>query len=70
MAGFHLSPSNASEHGNFNRGHKIFLKSALKLTGVAKKTERSWTYMRENGVNLLYLFLHHSVCIVASLAHP
>ena len=37
---------------------------------VAKKTKKSWTYMRENGFNSLHLFLHQGFSIVASLAHP
>ena len=41
----------------------------FKLTRVAKKTKRSWTYMRENGVDSPYLFLHPGFSIVASLAH-
>ena len=40
-----------------------------KLTRVAKKTKRSWTYMREKGGDSPYLFLHPGFCIVASLAH-
>ena len=36
---------------------------------VAKKTKRSWTYMRVNGVDSPYLFLHPGFSFVASLAH-
>ena len=40
-----------------------------KLTRVAKKTKRSWTYMREKGGDSSYLFLHPGFSIVTSLAH-
>ena len=40
-----------------------------KLTRVANKTKRSWTYMREKGVDSSYLFLHPGFSIVARLAH-
>ena len=36
---------------------------------MAKKTKRSWTYQRENEMDLLYSFLHPGFSIVASLAH-
>ena len=39
------------------------------LLRVAKKTKRAWTYMRQNGVDSPYLFLHPGFSIVASLAH-
>ena len=53
-------PVNASENGDFNRGRKSFqAKTMLKiLTRATEKTKRSWTYMRENGVDSPYLFLH------------
>ena len=41
----------------------------FKLTRVAKKSKRSWTNMRENGVDSPYLFLHPGFSFVASLAH-
>ena len=46
-------PVNASECGDFNRGRKSFLANTMLkfLTRVTKKTKRSWTYMRENGVD-------------------
>ena len=64
-------PVNASKNGDLNRGCKSFLMEELKkkLTRMAKKTKRSWTYLRENGVDLPYLFLHPGFSIVASLAH-
>ena len=42
----------------------------LKLTRVAKKIKRPWTYMRDKGVDLPYLFLHRGFSIVTSLAYP
>ena len=53
-------PVNASENGDFNRGRKSFLaKTMLKiLTRATEKTKWSCTYMRENGVDSPYLFLH------------
>ena len=51
---------NASENGDFNRDRKSFLAYTMlkMLTRVTEKTKRSWTYMRENGVDSPYLFLH------------
>ena len=46
------------------------LKNDKKLTRVAKKTKRSWTYMKESGADSPYLFLHSGFSIVASLGHP
>ena len=53
-------PVNASENGDFNRGRKSFLANTMLkiLTRATEKTKRSWTYMRENGVDSPYLFLH------------
>ena len=55
-------PVNASENGDFNRGRKSFqANTVLKiLTRATEKTKMSWTYMymRENGVDSPYLFLH------------
>ena len=53
-------PVNASENGDFNRGRKSFLTNKMLkiLTRATEKTKRSWTYMRENGVDSPYLFLH------------
>ena len=53
-------PVNTSENGNFNRGRKSFLANTILkvLTRATDKTKRSWTYMRENVVDLPYLFLH------------
>ena len=52
-------PIIASENGDFNSGRKSFLANRMLkiLTRVAEKTKRSWTYMRENGVDSPYLFL-------------
>ena len=46
-------PVNASENGDFNRGRKSFLANTMLniLTRATEKTKRSWTYMRENGVD-------------------
>ena len=53
-------PVNTSENGN----------TMLKiLTRAAEKTKRSWTYMRENGVDSPYLFLHSDFSMVASPGH-
>ena len=53
-------PVNASENGDFNSGLRVFLAiTMLKiLTRATEKTKRSWTYMRENGVDSPYLFLY------------
>ena len=53
-------PVNASENGDFNSGRKSFLANTMLkiLTRATEKTKRSWTYMRENGVDSPYLFLH------------
>ena len=52
-------PVNALENGDFNRGRKWYSKTMLKiLTRAEKKTKRSWTHMRENGVDSPFLFLH------------
>ena len=53
-------PVNASENGDFNRGRKSFQANTMLkiLTRAAEKTKRSWIYMRENGVDSQYLFLH------------
>ena len=53
-------PVNASENGDFNRGRKRFLANTMRkiLTRATEKTKRSWTYMRENGVDSSYLLLH------------
>ena len=40
------------------------------LTRATEKTKRSWIYMRENGVDSPYLFLHCVFSIDASPAHP
>ena len=40
------------------------------MTRATEKTKRSWTYMRENGVDSPYLFLHLGFSMVASLGHP
>ena len=62
---------NASENGDFNRGHTNFQTECSKcLLRAAKKTKTSWTYMTENGVDSLYLFLYHGSRMVASPAHP
>ena len=57
---FTCYPVNASENGDFNRGRKSFLANTMLeiLTRATEKTKRSWTYMRENGVDSPYLFLH------------
>ena len=49
-------PVNASENGDFNRGRKSFLANTMLkiLTRATEKTKRSWTYMRENGVEILH----------------
>ena len=46
-------PVKASENGDFNRGRKSFLANTMLkiLTRATEKTKRSWTYMRENGVD-------------------
>ena len=53
-------PVNASENGDLNRGRKNFLANTMLkiLTRATEKTKRSWTYMRENGVDSPFLFLH------------
>ena len=53
-------PVNASENGDFNRGRKSFQANTMLkfFTRATEKTKRSWTYMRENGVDSPYLFLH------------
>ena len=56
MAGFSIFtryPVNASENGDFDRGRKSFLANTMLkfLTRATEKTKRSWTYMRENGVD-------------------
>ena len=53
-------PVNTSENGDFNGGRKSFLANTILkvLTRATDKTKRSWTYMRENVVDLPYLFLH------------
>ena len=53
-------PVNASENSDFNRGRKSFLANTMLkiLTRATENTKRSWTYMRENGVDSPYLFLH------------
>ena len=53
-------PVNASENGDFNRGLRVFLANKMLkiLTRATEKTKRSWTYMRENGVDSPYLCLH------------
>ena len=53
-------PVNASENGDFNRGLRVFLANTMLkiLTRATEKTKRSWTYMRVNGVDSPYLFLH------------
>ena len=48
---------NASENGDFNRGRKSTLANTM-LKILTRATKRSWTYMRENGVDSPYLFLH------------
>ena len=65
-------PVNASENGDFNRGRKSFLVNTMLkiLTRATEKTKRSWTYMRENGVDSPCLFLHWGFSMVASLEHP
>ena len=65
-------PVNASENGDFNRGHKGFQANTMlkSLTRATEKTKRSWTYMRENGVDSPCLFLHCVFSIDASPAHP
>ena len=65
-------PVNASENGDFNRGPKSFQANTMLkiLTRATEKTKRSWTYMRENGVDSPYLFLHCVFSIDASPAHP
>ena len=40
------------------------------LTRAAEKTKRSWTYIRENGVDSQYLFLHLGFSMVARPEHP
>ena len=40
------------------------------LTRATEETKRSWIYMRENGVDSPYLFLHCVFSIDASPAHP
>ena len=51
---------NASENGDFNRGHKNFQTECSKslLEQRRKLHKTSWTYMTENGVDSLYLFLY------------
>ena len=53
-------PVNALENGDFNRGRKSFQANTMLnfFTRETEKTKRSWTYMRENGVDSPYLFLH------------
>ena len=53
-------PVNASENGDFNRGRKSFQANTMlkNFTRATEKTKRSWIYMRENGVDSPYLFLH------------
>ena len=65
-------PVNASENGDFNRGRKSFQANTMLkiLTRATEKTKRSWIYMRENGVDSPYLFLHCVFSIDASPAHP
>ena len=65
-------PVNSSENGDFNRGRKSFQANTMLkiLTRATEKTKRSWTYMRENGVDSPYLFLHCVFSIDASPAHP
>ena len=65
-------PVNASENGDFNRGRKSFQANTMLkiLTRATEKTKRSWTYMRENGVDSPYLFLHCVFSIDASPDHP
>ena len=68
---FSLFPVNASENGDFNSGHKSFLTECFKnWLGMAKKNKRSWMYMRENKVDLLYSFIHCGFSNVAGFAHP
>ena len=55
---FHLLPS--QKMVTSIEAENSFLTECLK-NGVAKKTKRSWTYMRDNGVDLPYLFLHHGL---------
>ena len=64
-------PVNASENGDFNRGRKSFQANTMLkiLTRATEKTKRSWTYMRENGVDSPYLSLHCIFSIDASPAH-
>ena len=61
-----------SENGDFNRGLKSFQANTMLkfLTRATEKTKRSWIYMRENGVDSPYLFLHCVFSIDASAAHP
>ena len=65
-------PVNASENGDFNRGRKSFQANTMlkNLTRATEKTKRSWIYMRENGVDSQYLFLHCVFSIDTSPAHP
>ena len=65
-------PVNASENGDLNRGRKSFQANTMLkiLTRANEKTKRSWIYMRENGVDSPYLFLHCVFSIDASPAHP
>ena len=61
-------PVNASENGDFNRGRKSFQANTM-LKNLTRGTEKR-IYMRENGVDSQYLFLHCVFSIDASPAHP
>ena len=58
------------ENGDFNGGLENFQVECFKNTGVEKKTKGSWAYIRENGVDSLYLFRHRCSSTVARLSHP
>ena len=47
-----------------------FVASLAHTEDFFKKTKRSWTHMRENGVDSLYLFLHCVFSWVCSPGHP
>ena len=71
MAGFSLVTQSTLQKMATSIGRKSFQANTMLkiLTRATEKTKRSWIYMRENGVDSPYLFLHCVFSIDASPAH-